>query len=862
MINGNPANRLRTHARPRRTGPASATLSGPAAPAATAIATPLKAPPPSRRERVSGGLLRGAAALLLALPAAAAWAADPDDLLPVEEAFALSVTATGPDAIQARWKIADGYYLYRHRMGMEPQDEGFRADASGLRLPPGTRHTDEFFGEVETYRGQVAGVLRGTASAASTRLRIRYQGCADIGICYPPQTRTVTVALPAATAAPAGPAPARPDAGFSALGQALGQGPAAGAGGATALPGAGNTLPLPEAQAFGFEAISGDGDTILMRFTPAPGYYLYRDRSSFRLDAEGIQAGRPRWPRGTEHHDEYFGNVVVYFDQIDVPLPLRRSHGEPREGVLTATFQGCQDEGICYPPMTRSVRVALPGGTATAATDAAGTLAGSAGDSDAGADTRSAPGASPAATDASTAGDIAGAAAVDGTGADMADAADPAVTANGEGTLGDNTPGDSTVDASADNAARSRPPAARGGLALALLLALAGGVILNVMPCVLPILSLKVLGLAQGNSRADARRHALWYTAGVLVAFAVVGLLVLALRAAGQAMGWGFQLQQPGFVAALVLLMAAIGLSLSGVFSVGGSANLGHGLAARTGPVGDFFTGVLACVVASPCIAPFMGGALAYAFIAPTLAALLVFLALGLGLALPFLLIGFVPALAGRLPRPGAWMDTFKQVLAFPMYLTAIWLAWVLGRQRGVDAMAIIAAGATLMALALWWLERARMRGGWAWRLPAMALLAVALSSAWFVARLPAPAAAAVPAERGSVPYSAERLDALRAAGTPVFVNMTADWCVTCKANERTTLSSPAFRDALERIGATYMVGDWTNVDPEISAFLEAHRAVGVPLYVVYPRNGGEGEVLPAVLDRETAVAALERAAR
>src|SRR5690606_34966950 len=248
------------------------------------------------------------------------------------------------------------------------------------------------------------------------------------------------------------------------------------------------------------------------------------------------------------------------------------------------------------------------------------------------------------------------------------------------------------ADATADNAARSTPPASRGGLALALLLALAGDVILNVMPCVLPILSLKVLGLAQGGtSAAHARRHALWYTAGVLVAFAVIGLLVLALRAAGQAMGWGFQLQQPGFVAALVLLMAAVGLSLSGVFSVGGSANLGHGLAARTGPVGDFFTGVLACVVASPCIAPFMGGALAYAFTAPALAALLVFLALGLGLALPFLLVGFVPALAGRLPRPGAWMETLKQVLAFPMYLTAVWLAWVLGRQRGVDAMAVVA---------------------------------------------------------------------------------------------------------------------------------------------------------------------------
>src|SRR5690606_11655072 len=291
---------------------------------------------------------------------------------------------------------------------------------------------------------------------------------------------------------------------------------------------------------------------------------------------------------------------------------------------------------------------------------------------------------------------------------------------------------------------------------------------------VLPILSLKVLGLAQGGGdRASARRHALWYTAGVLVAFALVGLLVLAPRAAGEAMGWGCQLQQPGFVAALVLLMAAVGLSLSGVFSVGGPANLGQGLAARSGPVGDFFTGVLACVVASPCIAPFMGGALAYAFAAPALAALPVFLALGLGLALPFLLVGFVPALADRLPRPGAWMETLKQVLAFPMYLTAIWLAWVLGRQRGVDAMALVAAAAAVMALALWWLERARMRGGWPRRLPALVLLLASLSAVWLVARMPAPApttgaaAAAAAAEAGSVPYSAERLAGLRAAGTP-----------------------------------------------------------------------------------------------
>ena len=797
-------------------------LRRPTCPDAATAAAIVNAPVARSWRRIQAA---GLALAALLAPASVLAAVGLDDLLPVDEAFVLRAEATAPDRIELDWAIADGYYLYRHRMGAEPVDGGFVVGPGGLELPAGKRHTDEFFGEVETYRGRVTGTLQGTAGAARTELKIRYQGCADIGICYPPQTRTVSVTLPAAP--PGAAVPGKPDAGFAALGQVLGSG---GAGsGPPAGPGASGALPLPEEQAFAFEAIAGDGNTVLMRFTPAPGYYLYRDRSSFELEAEGIRAGAPRWPPGVPHNDGYFGNVVVYFDQVDVPLPLHRSHAGPREATLTATFQGCQDEGICYPPMTRSLRVSLPAGTVAPAPSAGA----------------------------------------------INEEAVPAEPVPGP-TIGDTPlePAPRTADAAAggsgaaaDNAIRSTPPAAaRGGLALALLLALAGGVLLNVMPCVLPILSLKVLGLAQGGaSRAAARRHALWYTAGVLVAFAAIGLAVLALRAAGQAMGWGFQLQQPGFVAALVLLMAAVGLSLSGVFSVGGSANLGQGLAARSGPVGDFFTGVLACVVASPCIAPFMGGALAFAFTASPAAALLVFLALGLGLALPFLLLGFVPALADRLPRPGAWMETLKQVLAFPMYLTAIWLAWVLGRQRGVDAMALVAVGVAVMALALWWLERARMRGGWMRRLPAIALLLAALSSAWLVGRLPAPAIAAgtgAEAEGGSVAYSAERLRMLREAGTPVFVNMTADWCVTCKANERSTLASDAFRDALRRTGATYMVGDWTNVDPEISAFLERHRAVGVPLYVVYPADGGEGEVLPAVLDRGTAIAALERAAR
>ncbi|NLA67160.1 MAG: cytochrome C biogenesis protein, partial [Gammaproteobacteria bacterium] len=671
-------------------------------------------------------------ALLLAATGPAGAAVGLDDLLPVDEAFVLRAEATAPGRIEIAWTIADGYYLYRHRMGAEPLDAGFRPDAAGFQLPPGKAHVDEFFGEVETYRGHVAGTLAGEATAGSTRLKIRYQGCADLGICYPPQTRTVEVRLP-----PGGPgagAAAGADAGFAALGQALGGGSA----GAPSRPGAGAALPLPEEQAFAFEAIAGDGNTILMRFTPAPGYYLYRDRSSFALAADGIAAAAPRWPPGVEHNDGYFGDVVVYFDQVDVPLPLVRSHGEPREAVLTATFQGCQDEGICYPPMTRSVQVALPQGVVTAsaedplpAAEAALPPPGEAADGSAPAPSSTPPanGAPPPAGDAP-------------------DASVP------------------VADASADNAVRSRAPALpTGGLLGARALCLLGGLLLNLMPCVLPILSLKVVGLAQsGESRAAARSHAIWYTLGVLSAFAAIGALVLGLRAAGLALGWGFQLQQPWFVALLVYLMFAVGLSLSGVFSVGGSVGAaGQRLASRDGRMGDFFTGVLACVVASPCIAPFMGGALAFAFTASAPLAMSVFLALGLGLALPFLLIGFVPALASRLPRPGPWMETLKQFMAFPMYLTAVWLAWVLGRQHGVDAMALVGVGLVLLGLGLWWYERKRWTGSKAGRALALAVLVAALLPVAAVARLEPGAGQAQPAGADAIAWSPERLAALRA---------------------------------------------------------------------------------------------------
>ncbi|WP_337244017.1 protein-disulfide reductase DsbD [Luteimonas sp. gir] len=772
------------------------------------------------------GLL--AATLLGAVAPVAA--VDFDDVLPVDEALALSATAVAHDRIEIRWKIADGYYLYRHRTAAQVADGSF--GATTLTLPDGHRHVDEFFGEVETYRDRLVATLDGHPSADTRRvaLQVKYQGCADAGICYPPQTRTLQVALPPAkpgsaslfsrpdATAPAATSDADP--GFAALGRAL----------------SGTGDALPAERAFAFEAIAQDGNTLLMRFTPAPGYYLYQDRNRFTVEgAAGIRAGEPRWPAGKAHHDDHFGAVTVYFDQVDVPLPVLRSRPDAAEVEVVATFQGCQTDGICYPPMTRRVQVTLPAGTTTTAATAPDT---------------STPEAAPAGT---------------------ADAAPAPADANATTPRSPEAAPDGAVavaagsDAVADNAARTRPPTTpRTSLLAALVLALLGGLVLNLMPCVLPILSLKVLGLAQsGGSRARARAHALWYTAGVLVAFAAVGLLVLALRAAGQALGWGFQLQQPWFVAALVYLMFAVGLSLSGVFTLGGRVgNLGQALAARTGPSGDFFTGVLACVVASPCIAPFMGGALAYAFAAPAALALAVFLMLGLGLALPFLLIGLVPALADRLPKPGAWMETFKQALAFPMYLTALWLLWVFGRQAGVNAMTLLLAGLVLFALALWWFERRRWTGGGISRALALALLVVSLLPAAYAVRdAQADTPRAIAADTDDeVAYSAQRLQALREAGTPVFVNMTADWCVTCKANERRVLSQPPFRDALARAGATYMVGDWTNVDPQIGAFLEAHGAVGVPLYVVYPRGGGEGEVLPALLSEAVVTGALERA--
>ena len=404
-------------------------------------------------------------------------------------------------------------------------------------------------------------------------------------------------------------------------------------------------------------------------------------------------------------------------------------------------------------------------------------------------------------------------------------------------------------------------------LGLALVFALLGGLILNLMPCVFPVLSIKAVSVAQqsGSAAGERRVHALCYTAGVVGGFLVLAIALIALREAGERIGWGFQLQSPVFVTVLAWIMLVLGLSLAGVFEFGTRLmGMGDSLTHQGGRRGALMTGLLACLVATPCTAPFMGPAMGFAITQPAIVALAVFAALGLGMALPFLLIGFVPAAARLLPRPGAWMLTFKQLMAFPMYVTAIWLIWVLGRQTGVNGMAVGLLGVVLIGFAIWlWSKRPR-QGPARVGLALAAWLAVAGSLAMLASPLlqPAPASAAptdVAGAAGWGVYAPDTVAELQAEGQPVFVNLTADWCVTCHVNERVALNTATVVNAMERSGVARLKGDWTNRDPVITAVLEQYDRTGVPLYLLYPGEAGAAPmVLPQILTPQRVVDALD----
>lgn len=377
----------------------------------------------------------------------------------------------------------------------------------------------------------------------------------------------------------------------------------------------------------------------------------------------------------------------------------------------------------------------------------------------------------------------------------------------------------------------------------ALLFALLGGMILNLMPCVFPVLSIKVMSLVQADS-ARLRLHGWAYTLGIVVCFVGFASILLIAKSGGESIGWGFQLQSPGLVTALAYLFFVIGLSMSGLINFGASwMGAGQSLTQKSGLTGSFFTGVLAAVVASPCTAPFMGAALGFALTQPGYVCLSVFIALGFGMALPLLLLCYLPSLAHRLPKPGAWMETLKELLAFPLYLSAIWLLWVLTNQVGSNLMAGVCIGAVAIAFACW-LNNRYTDGLSAKIAKLVAILAIA--TAIF---LPYQLLQKKPENARWQAYSPELLQELRDQGRPVFIDLTADWCLTCLANERVTLTKTEVESVFDEYKVATLKGDWTNRDEKISELLAEYGRSGVPLYLWYPaKRSGKADVLPQLL--------------
>lgn len=376
-------------------------------------------------------------------------------------------------------------------------------------------------------------------------------------------------------------------------------------------------------------------------------------------------------------------------------------------------------------------------------------------------------------------------------------------------------------------------PTPMNGL-IALAFAFLGGLILNVMPCVLPVLSLKALSIARksGSATRQMRLEGVAYTAGILCSFMLIAGLLIALQQAGASIGWGFQLQSVGFVSALIYILFLVGLNLSGAFELQTSVGAGGTLAEQGGLSGSFFTGVLAAVVATPCTAPFMATAIGYALAQPATLAMLIFLALGLGLAFPFLLITWIPQASRLLPKPGSWMLRFKQLLAFPIYGTVIWLLWVLTQQTGSLGMLSALCGLLLLTFTLWLVSLTGRR------LVKISILFAALAALIVLTEAIEPITASdgtASHNTQSEPFSQSTLQAYREEGRPVFVNATADWCITCKANERIALKTERVQNALEQKNIAYLVADWTNRNDEIAAYLQSFGRSGVPMYVYYP---------------------------
>ena len=538
-------------------------------------------------------------------------------------------------------------------------------------------------------------------------------------------------------------------------------------------------------------------DRVFLDWTIAPDYFLYRERINVVATLPD-GAALPvviAMQAGKSKYDDYFERETeIYYGQTRVEVVFPVAQASAF--TLSVESQGCADAGLCYPPQQQFFRIDPSAGTAEA---------------------------------------------VEGVAArpDVSQPAQPPISVA-------STPSPMVHQAPAN-------------LATIFLMALLGGLILNLMPCVFPVLSLKVFAMAAQRERDDeAHWHSWIYAAGVILSFVAVAGVMLLLRAGGEAVGWGFQLQEPLFISLLVYLFFVLGLSFSGVIHIGGSLmGIGQNLVAGNPVKGAFFTGVLAVVVASPCSVPFMGVALGYAVSQSAPLALLIFAVLGFGMALPFILLAYWPQMLHRLPAPGPWMERLRQFLAFPLYATGVWLLWVLGQQGGQMAMVAVLGGLILLAMAGWLWRDASAR---IWeKALAVAVLLLALVVPHFLVVEVCKIQQPVVFETGDAePYSAARLVELRAGGKPVFINMTAAWCLTCLVNEKVALGRDSVKQHLREKGIAYLIGDWTNRDPEITRLLQQFDRNGVPLYLYFPPGqGSEIVILPQVLTEASVLEAL-----
>ncbi len=537
---------------------------------------------------------------------------------------------------------------------------------------------------------------------------------------------------------------------------------------------------LPVDEAYQLTLVADGDQRLMLQWVIAPEYYLYRHAFKAQAsDSEGSIAANLVVPDGLAKTDEFFGDVEVYYDALEAMVALERT---TELAQIKVTYQGCADAGLCYPPETKSFLWHM---------------------------------------------------------------------ASGEIQAGSLAPTSSALDSGDDTSS-----SAGIGLLAAIALAFLGGIILNIMPCVFPILSLKALSFTHGSADQH-RRASLVYAAGVIVSFMALASVLVAIQQTGQLIGWGFQLQNTGFVIGLAYLFTVMGLSLNGLIHFGTSMmNVGQSLTEQDGDAGNFFTGVLAVVVASPCTAPFMGTALGYALTQPIAVTLIVFAALGAGMALPMVILSHSSAAVRALPKPGPWMDTAKNVLAFPLYLTSVWLLWVAGNQAGVNTMALALSGLVLLALAAYLYGDTKLRKG---------LSIILVAGAVFLAipsdNKPGGSDSSRALSEGQIAWSASVLNDYIERGDPIFVDVTADWCITCLANEAAVLFTPEMEQAFIDADIPYMIADWTDYDADIGRFVQSHGRSGIPLYVMYPRGVGSTPViLPQLLTRDIVLTAIENA--